>query len=167
MIKEFTIYHFLYHCNLYVRQYKECSTICIRGPYFDMTSTLTLVQDPCLEMTDDEVDALPDDDPTWLEFRQHMRSCQLLDDSIKSMGLYSTYELVGACVKSGYNPEADGTRVSSWLINYIVTAINKEKEMNNDPNNTETTGDELPLTEDEMDTLQDWPEPDSWGDKDE
>lgn len=38
-----------------------------------------------------------------------------------------------------------------------------------DPNDknpgTETTGDELPLTDEEMDTLRDWPSPDSWEDK--
>ena len=81
-----------------------------------------LVADPTDGMSDDELDALDESDARWIQSREHFKYVESIEPRFNA-GPMTGYRLVKACMDAGYDPERDGTRVLSWLVNHIAVKL--------------------------------------------
>lgn len=88
----------------------ECNdpTVIFDGP---------LARDNTAGMTDDEINALPEDQQSLLD--AFLTAGERFEEQLE-MDPNTGYRLVCACIENGYRPEEDG-RVAHWLMHHMAT----------------------------------------------
>jgi len=83
-----------------------------------------LLSDPTNDMSDNEIAALADDDPRWIQHEEHTRLCfdeakRFVCDPMKG------YSFVNACIQAGYKPQEHGSNVIMWFVDYAARQVGK------------------------------------------
>ena len=76
-----------------------------------------LERDTTAGMTDDEINALPDEQNSMLD--AFLTAGERFEEQLE-MDPNSGYRLVCACIEAGYRPKEDG-RVAHWLMHHMAT----------------------------------------------
>jgi len=80
--------------------------------------------DPTASMADEEIGELTNNDPRWVAGCQHFEMVTNVEPRFNTSP-YEGYLLVKACMEAGYDPEKDGTRVISWLMDYLARKLDQ------------------------------------------
>jgi len=81
-----------------------------------------LEPDLCDDLSDEEVDALPENSKEWQSSLSLISYARKNLDQFKKIELKDSWRLVQACIQAGYNPEEDGL-AECWLLNFIAKEL--------------------------------------------
>lgn len=95
----------------------------------DFVWTVDPIVDITYGMSDDQVDALPDDQ--WNLYRKFSNSAEKFEQSLKG-DIRSGYSLYKACLEAGYDPEVDGYNLSHWLLHSLAVRVSENVTVKED-----------------------------------
>lgn len=81
-------------------------------------------EDPLFGLSNEELDGVWDEDPSWGPSEAFMNFAMSRRDQFR-MGPLEGYQFVKACSEVGFNPEADGDPVI-WFFGYMMTQLRKD-----------------------------------------
>lgn len=83
-----------------------------------------VLADPLADMTDAEIDALPDFPE---EYKRYSEAASALEASLNALGINGAAWLVHACIQAGYHPGTSGS-LEYWLMHHLGSALGQPDE---------------------------------------